>query len=128
MCYLLSLQSSAQRLKVGCLIVKNGRIVSSGYNGMLPGDTNICEQNGITKPSLIHAELNAILNCAKNGISIKDCDLYVTDSPCINCSKCIIQTGIKSVHYFRKYRDISGILLLNEFGIKTYQHEIIDIL
>ncbi len=88
--------SYCKRRKVGALIVKNNMIISDGYNGTPSGFENICEdENGVTKPYVLHAEANAITKVAKSGNSSESATLYVTASPCIECSKLIIQAGIK---------------------------------
>ena len=110
--------SSAERLKVGCIIVKDDRIISIGYNGMPAGSTNVCEVNNVTKPEVLHAEANAILKCAKHGQSCRDADLYLTLSPCKECSKLIHQAGIKRVIYYKLYKDSSGIDFLQKAGVE----------
>lgn len=115
--------SFAIRNKVGAVFVKDGRIISTGWNGQPQGFNNCCEEkleDGSLKTlsTVIHAEANAICFCAKNGISLKDCDLYITLSPCINCALLLLQSGIKNVYYYDDYRDNSGIQLLNQKGIK----------
>lgn len=121
---LASKNSFAIRNKVGAVFVKDGRIISTGWNGQPTGFDNCCEEklsDGILKtlPTVIHAEANAICFCAKNGIDLKNSDLYVTLSPCINCALLLIQTNIKNVFYYDEYRDKSGIILLNKAKIKT---------
>jgi len=114
--------SYCKRSNVGAVISLNSRIMSTGYNGTLPGEINICEdENNDTKHTVTHAEQNAILFCAKNGISTKGCSMYITLSPCIHCAKFIIASGIKEVFYLEKYRDIKGIELLKKFNVKTKQ-------
>lgn len=115
--------SFAIRNKVGAVFVKDGRIISTGWNGQPQGFDNCCEEkleDGSLKTlsTVIHAEANAICFCAKNGISLKDCDLYITLSPCINCTLLLLQSGIKNIYYYDDYRDNSGIQLLNQKGIK----------
>ena len=88
--------SRAKRLKVGAVIVKEDRIISIGFNGTPVGQSNVCEDNdGNTLPSVVHAESNAIMFAAKNGMSTKNCTLVVTHSPCFECAKMIVQCGIK---------------------------------
>ena len=92
--------SYCRRRKVGALLVKDKMIISDGYNGTPSGFENICEdENGITKPYVLHAEANAITKVAKSGNSSDGATLYVTAAPCIECSKLIIQAGIKKVVY-----------------------------
>lgn len=111
--------SKANRTKVGCVIAKDGRILATGYNGTLPGNSNICEINDVTKEEVVHAEQNAILFCAKNGISTNDCEIYVTTSPCATCAKMIIMSGIKRVFYKEKYRCREGLdlLIINDIHV-----------
>lgn len=136
--------SFAKRKKVGAVIVKDGNIISHGWNGTPTGFDNNCEIevscgctfglsdtmrkcpdcNGtekklITNPIVLHAELNALMKLSKSHESSNGSTLYVTLSPCIECSKLIIQSGIKEVVYKEEYRDISGIELLNKAKIKV---------
>lgn len=111
--------SYCQRRQVGALIVKDKMIISDGYNGTPSGFENICEdENGITKPYVLHAEANAITKIARSGNNSDGATLYVTDSPCIECSKLIIQAGITRVVYGRKYRLTDGLELLERAGIE----------
>ena len=108
------------RRKVGALIVKEKMIISDGYNGTPVGFENICEdENGLTKPYVLHAEANAISKIARSNNSSDGATLYVTASPCIECSKLIIQAGIKRVVYAEKYRLDDGLRLLRRAGIET---------
>ena len=108
------------RRKVGALLVKNQMIISDGYNGTPSGFENICEdENGVTKPYVLHAEANAITKVAKSGNSSEGATLYVTASPCLECSKLIIQSGIKRVVYKDEYRLTDGIDLLRRAGIEV---------
>ena len=110
--------SYCKRRKVGALLVKNNMIISDGYNGTPSGFENICEdENGVTKPYVLHAEANAITKVAKSGNSSLGATLYVTASPCIECSKLIIQAGIKRVVYKDEYRLTDGVDLLRKAGI-----------
>lgn len=112
--------SYCQRRKVGALIVKDKMIISDGYNGTPAGFENICEdENGLTKPYVLHAEANAITKIARSGNSSEGATLYVTTSPCIECSKLIIQAGIKRVVYSVKYRVTDGLDLLERAGVET---------
>lgn len=112
--------SYCQRRKVGALIVKDKMIISDGYNGTPSGFENICEdENGVTKPYVLHAEANAITKIARSNNNADGATLYVTDSPCIECSKLIIQAGIKRVVYSREYRLSDGIDLLKRAGIEV---------
>ncbi|MCH5222413.1 MAG: dCMP deaminase family protein [Muribaculaceae bacterium] len=112
--------SYCQRRKVGALIVKDKMIISDGYNGTPSGFPNICEdEDNRTLPYVLHAEANAITKVAKSNNSSDGGTLYVTDSPCIECSKLIIQAGIKRVVYSKLYRITDGLDLLRTAGIET---------
>ena len=111
--------SYCKRRKVGALLVKNRMIISDGYNGTPSGFENICEEDGVTKPYVLHAEANAITKVAKSGNSSEGATLYVTASPCLECSKLIIQSGIKRVVYRDEYRLTDGIDLLRRAGIEV---------
>ena len=116
--------SYCKRRKVGALIVKDNMIISDGYNGTPSGFENICEdENGVTKPYVLHAEANAITKVAKSGNSSDGATLYVTAAPCIECSKLIIQAGIKRVVYEDEYRLEDGIKLLKRAGIEVEKLE-----
>lgn len=111
--------SYCTRRKVGALIVKNKMIISDGYNGTPSGFENVCElEDGTTKGYVLHAEANAITKIAKSGNSSLGSTLYVTTSPCLECAKLIIQSGIKRVVYSEKYRIDDGIKLLERAGIE----------
>lgn len=112
--------SYCARRKVGALIVKDKMIISDGYNGTPSGFENICEdENNVTKPYVLHAEANAITKIARSGNNSDGATLYVTDAPCIECSKLIIQAGIRRVIYAREYRLTDGIDLLRRAGIEV---------
>ena len=111
--------SYCKRRRVGALVVKEKMIISDGYNGTPSGFENICEEeNGITKPYVLHAEANAITKLARSGNNSDGSTLYVTSSPCIECAKLIIQAGIKRVVYGEKYRLTEGIDLLKRANIE----------
>lgn len=113
--------SYCERRKVGVLIVKDKMIISDGYNGTPAGFENVCEdENHLTKPYVLHAEANAITKIARSGNNSEGATLYVTDAPCIECSKLIIQSGIKKVFYARQYRLTDGIDLLQKAGIEVH--------
>ena len=114
-----SQNSYCKRRKVGALLVKDRMIISDGYNGTPSGFENICEEDGVTKPYVLHAEANAITKVAKSGNSSEGATLYVTASPCLECSKLIIQSGIKRVVYRDEYRLTDGIDLLRRAGIEV---------
>lgn len=111
--------SYCQRRQVGALIVKDKMIISDGYNGTPSGFPNVCEENNVTYPYVLHAEANAITKIARSGNNSDGATLYVTDSPCIECAKLIIQAGIKRVVYSREYRLTDGIDLLRRAGIQV---------
>jgi dCMP deaminase len=136
--------SKANRKKVGCLIVKNGAIISDGYNGTPCGFNNDCENYKatentrmivddegqlvegtyelVTKPEVLHAESNAITKLAKSTQSSDGSTMYITISPCVDCSKLIIQSGIKRVVFGELYRDDEGIKLLKKANIEVVNH------
>lgn len=145
--------SYCTRTKVGAVIVKDGNVISFGYNGMPSGMDNCCEEKSYmppgtmawvdhaheiwteedevgmykleTKREVLHAESNAILKAAKTGVSTDGSTLYLTMSPCIDCSKLIIQAGIKRVVYLEEYRDIAGLAFLKDFvEVQQFSHEV----
>jgi dCMP deaminase len=117
--------SYCSRRKVGALLVRNKMIISDGYNGTPSGFENICEdENGLTKPYVLHAEANAITKVAKSNNSSEGATLYVTSSPCLECAKLIIQAGIKRVVFTENYRLEDGINLLKRADIEVIQEVI----
>ena len=116
--------SYCQRRRVGALIVKNQAIISDGYNGTPAGFENICEDtDGHTKPYVLHSEANAITKLARSNNSGQDATLYITASPCIECAKLIIQTGIRRVVFNELYRLSDGIDLLHRAGVECVHIE-----
>jgi dCMP deaminase len=123
--------STARRLQVGAIVVKNDRIVSIGYNGMPSGWDNNCEEemkwpNGHiahlkTKPEVIHAEANAIAKLAKSSESGKDSVMFLTHAPCMDCAKQIYTAGIKNVYFRSQYRNTDGLTFLEKCGIIVNQ-------
>ena len=114
--------SYCNRRKVGALIVKDKMIISDGYNGTPSGFENVCEdEEGHTKPYVLHAEANAITKVAKSNNSSNGATLYVTAAPCMECAKLIIQSGIRRVVYLESYRLSEGIELLERAGIEVIQ-------
>ena len=110
--------SYCKRRQVGALLVKDRMIISDGYNGTPSGFENQCEDaNGVTKPYVLHAEANAITKVAKSGNNSAGATLYITDSPCMECAKLIIQSGIRRVVYRDEYRLTDGIDLLRRAGV-----------
>lgn len=117
--------SYCERRKVGALIVKDNMIISDGYNGTPSGFPNICEdEHQHTHPYVLHAEANAITKIARSSNNSSGATLYVTASPCLECAKLIIQSGIRRVIYAERYRLDEGIQLLERAGIETAQLEI----
>lgn len=113
--------SRANRKKVGAVILKDSRIIATGYNGTPPGYDNACEDsNGKTLDIVYHAEFNAICQLTKMGVSSLDSEIYVTMSPCIECAKLILNTGIKRVYYHEEYRDLTGVEFLRKNKIECY--------
>lgn len=114
--------SSAKRLQVGSIIVKDNRIISIGYNGMPSGWSNDCEdENNVTKPEVIHAEANAIIKLARDGESGKGATLFCTHAPCVHCAKLIYGSGIDTVYYRDFYRDADGLNFLNMAKVKVFR-------
>lgn len=147
MAYQIAKLSYAKRRRVGCVIVKDTQIISTGYNGTPHGFENECEEdqiryyehpdhaitleekgydceNGccskeVTRREVLHAESNALAKISKSTLSSDGADLYTTTCPCFDCAKLIIQSGIKRVFYSEDYRDMSGVALLEKAGIET---------
>ena len=116
--------SYCKRRQVGVLIVKDKMIISDGYNGTPSGFENVCEdENGVTKPYVLHAEANAITQCAKNGTSCNGAVLYVTTQPCVFCCIALIQAGIKKVVFKGEYPTGLGLQLLEESGVEYIKYE-----
>lgn len=111
--------------KVGAVIVKNNQILSEGYNGTFAGDDNNCKDlNGHTKPDVIHAECNAIMKCTKKGISTDGASIFITCSPCWDCSKLILLAGIKEVYYIEEYsKGKEAIEYLKNHNIKIFKRK-----
>jgi dCMP deaminase len=115
-------RSYCKRKKVGCIIVRDDMIISDGYNGTPTGFENICEdEDNNTKAYVLHAEANALTKLAKSTQSSIGSTLYVTMSPCYECSKLIIQTGIQKVVFDEIYRISDGLDLLRKSGIEVFQ-------
>jgi dCMP deaminase len=102
-----SLRSPCERLHVGCLIVNNNRIISQGYNGFLPGYPHESIIRDDHEQATVHAEQNAICDCAKRGVSLKDSTIYITHYPCIICTRLLIASGIKQIKYINNYNNDS---------------------
>lgn len=115
------------RRKVGALLVKDKMIISDGFNGTPSGFPNVCEdESNVTFPYVLHAEANAITKVARSNNSSEGSTLYVTASPCIECAKLIIQSGIRRVVFSELYRITDGIDLLKEAGIEVNHIQIVD--
>ena len=114
-------RSKSTRLKVGAVLTKDNRIIATGYNGLVSGvKPDVLEdENGVTKKEVIHAELNCIISCARNGVSCEGATLYITHSPCESCAALIAQSGIKKVVFKEYYRDLSGIEKLKSYGVEV---------
>ena len=123
--------STAKRLQVGCVIVKDNTIIGIGYNGMPSGWDNVCEEIKHTdftgtvlmksKPEVLHAETNAIAKVSRSSNSTDNADLFVTHAPCLECAKLIYQSGIKSVFYRDTYRSEEGIKFLQKCNVEVKQ-------
>ena len=121
--------SKAQRLQVGCIIVKDNQIISDGFNGTPAGFSNDCEYDSyndglptlVTKPEVLHAESNALMKLARSTNSSIDATMYLTCAPCFDCSKLIVQSGIKRVVYQDSYRCMEGVSLLEKAGVMIEQ-------
>lgn len=127
--HLLALRSTCQRLMVGATIVRDKRIIAGGYNGSVSGSVHCIDDGCYVVDGhcvrTIHAEMNAILQCAKFGVPTEGTEIYVTHFPCLNCTKAIIQSGIKTIYYAEDYRNHSyAIELLDEAGVNVEKVEL----
>jgi len=113
--------STAVRLNVGALIVKDDRIISIGYNGMPSGWDNVCEHNNKSRPEVLHAESNAIAKLARSSESGEDSAIFITHSPCLDCAKMIYQSGITQVYYGQEYRSKDGVDFLKKCNVTVEQ-------
>ena len=123
--------SSARRLQVGCVVVKDNTIIGIGYNGMPSGWNNNCEDEitieedekfikGLkTKPEVLHAETNALAKIARSTNSSDDASIFITHAPCLDCAKLVYQSGIKSVYYRNSYKNTDGIDFLNKCNVEV---------
>lgn len=115
-------RSSCSRLNVGCLLVRDNHIIAQGYNGHLPGlpHESIIE-NG-HEIATIHAEQNAIIDCAKRGVSCNECTAYITHYPCFNCTKLLLAGGIKTIKYIDDYRNNENVVgFCDKMNVKIYK-------
>lgn len=124
--------SKAKRAQVGAVLVTSHGVTLTGYNGTPTGLPNDCETFEtvhdnkpvyVTKPEVIHAELNCIMKAAREGVSCIGATVYVTLSPCVQCSAMLIQAGVKRVVYHQLYRDVAGIALLQEAGVMVQSYD-----
>jgi len=114
--------STAERLKVGCVLVKDHRIISIGYNGMPSEWTNVCEdESGKTKPEVIHAEANAVAKLARSNESGEGSVAFITHAPCLSCAKMLYSAGVIEVVYADPYKSKDGLQFLEKCGIKVSQ-------
>lgn len=126
---LISKRSTCDRAYVGAILVKDKRIIATGYNGGV-SETDNCNEAGHYMDDghcirTVHAEMNALIQCAKEGISTKNIELYVTHFPCINCTKALLQAGITKITYYENYRPHPfAIKLLKDKNVPYYQHDI----
>lgn len=122
--------SYSEKKKVGTVIAKDGRILATGYNGTVSGFDNTCEtyyfleDKLVTSPYVIHAEQNALMFCAKNGIPTDGTTMYITLSPCATCAKLIVQAGIKRVVFLECYKDLGGLNFLQLAGVELLYWEV----
>lgn len=117
--------SFAKRLQVGCVIVKDNRILSIGYNGTPSGWDNCCEDpDGNTKSDVLHAETNALTKLCQSNDSSKGAIVFITHAPCIDCAKLLFQAGISEIIYKEEYRNSNGIDFLKKAGVKICQRKI----
>ena len=115
--------STAERLKVGCVLVKDHRIISIGYNGMPSGWTNVCEdESGKTNPEVIHAEANAVAKLARSNESGEGSVAFITHAPCLSCAKMLYSAGVCAVIYSQSYRNTEGVDFLVECEIPVSQY------
>ena len=103
-------RSTCNRLHVGCLLVRENRIIAQGYNGYLPGCPHEQKIRNGREIATIHAEQNAVTDCAKRGVSSKDCTAYITHYPCINCMKILCAAGIRQIFYLEDYHNDSDMV------------------
>ncbi len=115
-------RSKANRLKVGAVLVSPDDVMAMGYNGTPKGWCNDCEdENGNTKPEVIHAEINGLFKFLRNGISTKGASMFITHSPCTECAKAIHLSGVSNLYYRHVYRSVAGIDLLKKMNVEVVQ-------
>ncbi|ETA74851.1 ComE operon protein 2 [Ligilactobacillus equi] len=127
---ILSMRSTCQRLAVGAILVRDQRVIAGGYNGAVSGDDHCIDVGCYMVDShcqrTIHAEMNAVLQCAKFGIPTNGAEVYVTDFPCLQCTKMLLQAGITKIHYLRNYHNDSYAMQLLQKKKVTVQQVKID--
>ena len=122
MAILAASRSPCDRLNVGCILVKDNRVISMGFNGFLPGAPHVSRVRDSHEQSTVHAEQNAVTDCAKRGVSCKGATVYITHFPCINCTKILVAAGITKIYYKYSYKnDLLVPLLLEDSKIKLRQ-------
>ena len=126
---LLSTRSTCERLAVGAILVRDKRIIAGGYNGSVSGDTHCIDEGCYLVDNhcvrTIHAEMNAVLQCAKFGVASADAEIYVTDFPCLQCTKMLLQAGIRKIYYLRNYHnDPYAVSLLERKDVAVQRVEI----
>ena len=109
-------RSPCERLHVGCVLVKDNRIISQGYNGFLPGCPHISVIRDNHEQATVHAEQNAITDCAKRGVNCENSKIYITHYPCIICCRLIIASGIKEIYYLEDYKNDNLVKYLCDLG------------
>lgn len=127
--YLISARSSCSRLHVGCVIVKDNRIVSTGYNGHLPGTDHASVVRDGHEQMTVHAETNAVSDAAKRGVSLNNSTVYVTHIPCLNCTKTLIASGISAIIFSEHYNDNDLVVLLcqqSKINLSVYHNNVLD--
>ena len=127
---LLSMRSTCNRLAVGAILVRDKRIIAGGYNGSVSGDTHCLDSECYMEDGhcqrTIHAEMNAILQCAKFGVATDQAEIYVTDFPCLQCTKMLLQAGITKIHYLRNYHNNPYAMQLLEKKSVTVEQVVVD--
>ncbi len=116
---IIAANSKCKRSQVGAIITRDGRILSTGWNGTPSKYSNECEENDTTNKSVVHAEANAILWAAREGLNTYGCTIHISMSPCFECAKMIVQSGIKKVVFIDRYRDEDPIRLLKSCGVEV---------
>ena len=122
--YLISTRSPCDRLHVGCVLVKENRVISSGYNGFLPGAPHTSRVRDNHEQSTVHAEQNCIADCAKRGVSTDGAVAYITHYPCIHCCKMLLASGITKIYFNKDYKNDTLVKeLLQDANVEAIKHE-----